>query len=76
MTDRLWLFERGAFNQDFTDFLIMAGSVPVYRDPAHPTDRATVRNPGLRGRMSVWAHPSMPLADIRHAAALVRWDPT
>ena len=74
MSDRLWLFERGAFDQDYVDFLILAGSVPVYRDPDHSQDRATLRNPGVPRRMSVWAHPSMPLAEINHAAALVRWD--
>jgi hypothetical protein len=74
LMDRLWLFERGAFDQDYVDFLILAGSVPVYRDPDHPRDKATLRNPGLPRRMSVWAHPSMPLNEIRYAAGLIAWD--
>lgn len=70
----IFLFERGVFNQDYTDFLIAAGTIPVYRDPAHPVEHATVLRPDAPGLTRIWAHPSMPLAEIQAMASLQRWN--
>jgi hypothetical protein len=60
MTERFTFFERGVFTQEHVDRFIADGWVPVYRDPAHPPDYATMVGHHV-GRPAVWAHPSMPL---------------
>jgi len=66
--ERAWLFERSAFTQEHVDRLILEGGVPVYRDPSHPADRATITRTAVRGMHCVWAHPSTRLQDV------VRWN--
>ena len=61
---RNFFFERGALTQTGVDELLADGGVPVYRDPSHSPEYATIVKPEMPGLTAVWAHPSMPMFEI------------